>query len=151
MRYNTRNLFQVLAAVVVLAFGANYALAQSTWVGPTASPPGNNAEAPINISATGQTKTGKLTLGGFQLQDGSESSGYVLASDASGNAAWANLTDLLGGGDDSGVPAGAVMHFNLGTCPSGWSEFTDGEGRYIVGMPQGGTLGGMVGYRAYDW
>ncbi|MBI2139501.1 hypothetical protein HYU14_01145 [Candidatus Woesearchaeota archaeon] len=43
------------------------------------------------------------------------------------------------------IPSGAVMFFDLSTCPSGWTEFTDGRGRYIVGLPSGGTLKGTVG------
>jgi hypothetical protein len=35
--------------------------------------------------------------------------------------------------------------FNLTTCPSGWVEFATARGRYIVGLPGGGTLGGGVG------
>ena len=37
------------------------------WQGPTATPTGNNVEAPINVSATAQTKTGDLTAGGLTL------------------------------------------------------------------------------------
>jgi hypothetical protein len=43
------------------------------------------------------------------------------------------------------VPSGAVMFFNLGTCPSGWHELTDARGRYLAGLPGGGTLAASVG------
>jgi hypothetical protein len=43
------------------------------------------------------------------------------------------------------VPAGAVMFFNLESCPSGWSELSAAQGRTIVGLPSGGTLTGTVG------
>jgi hypothetical protein len=43
------------------------------------------------------------------------------------------------------VPSGAVMYFNLPSCPSGWTEVTDAQGRAIVGLPSGGTLSGTVG------
>jgi hypothetical protein len=55
--------------------------------------------------------------------------------------------------DDSGavgVPAGAVMPFNLPACPVGWSDLTDARGRAITGVPAGGTLGGMVGSALSD-
>lgn len=42
----------------------------------------------------------------------------------------------------SGISRGAVMFFNLSSCPNGWSEFTAARGMYLVGMPAGGTLGG---------
>ena len=45
----------------------------------------------------------------------------------------------------TGVPAGAVMHFNLAACPTGWTELTTGRGRYLVGLPSGGALGQTVG------
>jgi len=43
------------------------------------------------------------------------------------------------------VPQGAVMSFNLSSCPSGWTEVTAAQGRAIVGLPSGGTLTGTVG------
>jgi len=43
------------------------------------------------------------------------------------------------------VPQGAVLSFNLASCPSGWSEVTDAQGRALVGLPSGGTLSGTVG------
>ncbi|MCX7616023.1 MAG: hypothetical protein N2Z68_01380 [Patescibacteria group bacterium] len=44
-----------------------------------------------------------------------------------------------------GIPSGAVMFFNLSSCPSGWTELTSARGRYIVGLPAGGTLAATVG------
>lgn len=43
------------------------------------------------------------------------------------------------------IPTGAVMPFNLTSCPSGWSDYTAASGRYIVGLPSGGTLAGTTG------
>jgi hypothetical protein len=43
------------------------------------------------------------------------------------------------------VPSGAVMNFNTATCPTGWTEFTQARGRYIVGLPASGTLAAVVG------
>jgi hypothetical protein len=37
-------------------------LALAQWSGPTATPPGNNASAPLNTSSTGQSKSGGLIL-----------------------------------------------------------------------------------------
>ena len=50
----------------------------------------------------------------------------------------------------NGVPSGAVMFFNLGSCPGGWSELDgngvpDARGRVVVGLPASGTLAGTVG------
>ncbi len=43
------------------------------------------------------------------------------------------------------LPTGTVMSFFLAECPSGWSEFEQAQGRMIVGLQEGGTLGGSVG------
>lgn len=48
------------------------------------------------------------------------------------------------------VPAGAVMFFNLASCPAGWAELTSARGRYIVGLPLGGTLAGTDGTALSD-
>ena len=43
------------------------------------------------------------------------------------------------------ISAGMVAFFNLSSCPTGWSELTSARGRYIVGLPSGGTLAGTAG------
>ena len=43
------------------------------------------------------------------------------------------------------VPAGAVMFFNLETCPAGWMVLPGAQGRYLVGLTPGGHLGMQVG------
>jgi hypothetical protein len=48
-------------------------------------------------------------------------------------------------GQDATAPAGAVMFFDLASCPAGWSEFTQARGRYVVGLTPGGTLRGTSG------
>ena len=53
-------------------------------------------------------------------------------------------TDATGSGS-ADIPTGAVMAFNLASCPSGWTELTSARGRYIVGLPSGGTLAGTAG------
>ncbi|MDP2619170.1 MAG: hypothetical protein Q8P46_03175 [Hyphomicrobiales bacterium] len=34
----------------------------------------------------------------------------------------------------SGTPSGAVMAFNLTSCPTGWSEYTPAKGRFVRGV-----------------
>ena len=63
----------------------------------------------------------------------------------SGNA---NVTGTLTAGAFSGVgavPSGAVMFFNLSSCPSGWTALAAAQGRYLVGLPSGGALAGTDG------
>ena len=38
-----------------------------------------------------------------------------------------------------------VVHYNGAVCPSGWTEVVLARGRYLVGIPQGGTVGAQVG------
>lgn len=50
------------------------------------------------------------------------------------------------GGHTAGavVPKGAIVLFT-GACPAGWTEFTAAQGRFIVGVPAAGSVGGTVG------
>ena len=45
-------------------------------------------------------------------------------------------------GDD--IPGGAIMAFNRASCPSGWTHATATVGRTVVGLSNGGTLGGIT-------
>ena len=48
------------------------------------------------------------------------------------------------------VPSGAVMFFDLASCPTDWTEVTDARGRYLVGLPSGGSLNATVGTALTD-
>jgi hypothetical protein len=48
-------------------------------------------------------------------------------------------------GVDATAPAGAVMYFDLASCPAGWSDFAAGRGRYLVGVQGGAMPGAAVG------
>ncbi len=73
--------------------------------------------------------------GSVRLQTGAPAAGQFLTStDTSGTVGWAA----------SPVPVGAIMFFN-GPCPAGWTEVTSAQGRYIVGVPVGGSVGGTAG------
>jgi|GEM_PF-5089442 len=43
------------------------------------------------------------------------------------------------------VPTGAVMAFNLSSCPAGWSALADAAGRVIVGVSNPDALGTTLG------
>src|SRR3954447_25501689 len=53
-------------------------------------------------------------------------------------------------GADAVAPSGAVMFFDLASCPSGWSAWDQARGRYLVGTPSGGTGGATVGTALSD-
>lgn len=40
----------------------------------------------------------------------------------------------------SGVPSGAVMPFDLASCPEGWSTYAPAQGRFIRGLDPSGTV-----------
>lgn len=48
------------------------------------------------------------------------------------------------------VPSGAVMFFDLGACPDGWTALTEARGRTIVGASSPGGVGSMVGTALED-
>lgn len=47
--------------------------------------------------------------------------------------------------NSGGVPAGAVMAFNLNNCPSGWSPLAGAQGRFVVGVGNGYSRGDTGG------
>jgi hypothetical protein len=60
------------------------------------------------------------------------------------------LTGPAGSSSGGSAPSGAIMFFDLGTCPSGWTAYENARGRYLVGMNNGGTLGVGVGNALSD-
>ncbi|MBI4836827.1 MAG: hypothetical protein HY813_00255 [Candidatus Portnoybacteria bacterium] len=54
-----KSLFPVFLAIILVA-----GIAYAVWTEPTAIPPGDNVEAPINIGTTTQYKSGALGIGG---------------------------------------------------------------------------------------
>jgi hypothetical protein len=48
-------------------------------------------------------------------------------------------------GVDAVAPGGAVMFFDLASCPAGWTAYENARGRSLVGLQGGGALGATVG------
>ncbi len=44
-----------------------------------------------------------------------------------------------------GVPSRLIAFWTSSTPPAGWVEYTAARGRFIVGVPSGGTIAGTVG------
>src|SRR4030042_540862 len=83
--------FGVLVTCFAVVF---YAIA---WQEPTATPPGNNAATPLNISSTGQIKIGNLVVNALGISGASGNlfsmptgagTGKVLTSNATGVGTW---------------------------------------------------------------
>ncbi len=62
MRHNIISALKITTLALVLSFGLSYVYA---WTAPTVPPPNGNVSAPINTSATAQTKAGDFTVGGL--------------------------------------------------------------------------------------
>jgi hypothetical protein len=55
------------------------------------------------------------------------------------------MLQFFGGGvGGASVPSGAIAFF-AGACPADWTEYAALQGRYLVGMPAGGTITGTSG------
>jgi len=83
--------------------------------------------------------TAKYSFGGLLYAFPSSHAAKILANDGSGTLTWS-----ADAGTDA-VPSGVIAYTINGSCPSGWTEFTDARGRYIVGLVSGGTLDTPVG------
>ncbi len=62
--------------------------------------------------------------------------------------AWTNPSGNPPTGSGSGfssVPQGGILYFATSTCPTGWSEVTAARGRYVVGLPSGGSVSSTAG------
>jgi len=107
---------------------------------PSSAPPGGNVSMPLNVGPDLQEKTGNLLINSLGVL-GNLAAGGIIESTVGGF----KFPDGSVQSVAAEVPSGAVMFFNLASCPSGWSELAGAQGRYIVGLPSGGTLGGTVG------
>ena len=91
-----------------------------------------------NAIVAGSLNASAIQVGGYVTANNQPLSPVHLANKAYVDGAVASSS-----GDT--IPAGAVMPFNLASCPSGWTELTNARGRYLVGRPSGGTLLGTAG------
>lgn len=70
-------MLSVALSVVITVFAVGMVVFAAPWADPTATPPGNNAAEPINVSDNGQAKSGGLLLNtggasvGLIVQNGS--------------------------------------------------------------------------------
>jgi len=121
---------KISALALVLSFGLSYALA---WTAPTATPPGANVAAPINASATSQTKSGDLTLGRLFTTASSSIgttaqtqtltvAGTIGATEDICTAAGGGvcLSTATGGGAIDPAPIGSIVSYAGATAPSGY-------------------------------
>jgi hypothetical protein len=70
------------------------------------------------------------------------------ANGANGSNGATGATGPAGGttaASSSSVPSGGIVFFEGSSCPAGWSEYTKGRGRYLVGLGASGNPGAEVG------
>lgn len=141
---------KVIALAVVLSFGFSYVYA---WTAPSATPPTGNVSAPINTSATAQTKTGALTVGELtttsalnmgtnNIVGGGASSAYGATTIKGEKSGWSGINFKLTNGTNSGT---LMMHPNY----SGFFAATDDRWRMYVDEPVGGASYGTVHAQDY--
>lgn len=138
-------LFFILSVLVITGTGFIFA-----FTGPSQQPP-------LGLGNFWSLNTTKLnyTLGNVGV--GTSTPGYSLSvagGDIVTSGSLRGGTGLCIGSTCrtslSPVPSGMILYFNLASCPTGWSEFVGTRGRYIVGLPSGGTLSGTAGTALSD-
>jgi hypothetical protein len=97
------------------------------------------ANGGTDATTAAQART-NLGLGTAATQNVGTSANHVVQLDGSAKIPAVDGSQLL-----NVLPTGMVMAFRLSACPTGWTALAAAQGRYIVGMPTGGTLEGTVG------
>jgi hypothetical protein len=98
-----------------------------------------------NISITAGNGTGDGAGGSINLTPGTSESGAAGSVRVLGAFSLTQTTVSVNGANAFFIPSGALMYFNLTSCPNGWSEFTESRGRYVVSRPVSGSTGTVVG------
>jgi len=131
----------IISIVLVVAAVAGLALA---FTGPSQPPPGGSSQywqlngsnlgyTTGNVGISTSTPAYKLDINGNIYASGSLRGGTGICLAGSCKTSF------------STIPSGLILFFNLPSCPSGWSEVTTTRGKYLVGLPSGGTLAGTAG------
>lgn len=94
----------------------------------------NNADRLTITAAGAATFSGNLTVGGTLSMGGSK-----VANVAAPTAAQDAATKAYVDANTGGIPTGAIMAFDLASCPTGWSEYTAARGRFLRGIDSTGA------------
>ena len=127
---NIQQTLKSLIIALILVGGISYVFA---WSGPSTTPPNGNVDAPINVGSSGQTKSSYFAATQLLSSIDITSPRYCIGTDCI--TSWASV----GGG----TPSGAVMAFDMDTCPSGWTAYAAANGRQIIGVGNSGTAGSV--------
>lgn len=122
------------------SISGNLTLPQGSAMRPAFGPTTLSYKSGMDAWTTGliiQDGTGNVGIGTTAPAQKLDVVGTVKATAFSGDGS--SLTGI------AGTPAGAVVFFNLASCPTGWTELTAARGMTMVGLPAAGTLAGTVG------
>lgn len=112
---------------------------------PGATPGVTLGGAPLAVMLQGAIPNSTHQQVIVRLPDGLLPGNYrVVLKNSQGSSSFEAVLGTPAGGGDS-IPSGAVMHFNLTKCPQNWTALASAQGRYLVGIPSGGTVGQAVG------
>ncbi|MDO8603991.1 MAG: hypothetical protein Q7K40_01085 [bacterium] len=131
---------KVIILAIVLSFGLSYVYA---WTAPTATPPSGNVSAPLNTSATSQTKAGPLVVGSLDAGSGSiQTSGTIQTTGyLSGGSVIANSLQIVTGAKlGQSLVSDAAGNLSY-TSPAVASKSTtySTAGTYTIKVPTGLT------------
>ena len=120
MKSSRQTIFSTVLSIVITVFAVGMVVHAAPWADPTATPPGNNAAEPINISNSGQAKSGGLMLNtggaliGLIVQNGSMGIGDVtpdagLKLDVEGKVGATEYCDQNGNNCRAATGGGGVL------------------------------------------
>jgi len=88
-----------------------------------------NPQAKLDIS--GGIKLGSMTACGASQEGSQRYNSTLKIMEFCDGVAWQSFAG------SSSVPTGAIMAFDLATCPTGWSEYTQARGQFLRGIDNG--------------
>ncbi len=123
--------FLPLSVVVIGLLGYNFLSAQ--WQNPTATAPGNNTEAPINISANYQAKLGDLGAVRMRAGEYCDATGLdcftadEVGGGGGGNGSMADFYTYMTNNNPQAYPEGTACSCQTGELLTGCSGFQNGD------------------------
>lgn len=135
-----KNIFQplkVITLALALSVGISYV---SAWTAPTATPPGGNTSAPINVGSTAQTKTGGLNIQG---NVGIGMTTPTQSLDVAGNIQSTGIYAQDVGGKSTYIGRGGAITGGWSGTPNAWTITPDRQDLAIGGWSK--TSGAWTG------